>query len=82
LLKVYLPDAAVRTAAQGVMSAITNTVVAEHHWSGTHVWSGRYWDLDDARGIAIYFPPRSGMWDYANYVTGGSWTFSVPVRFI
>ncbi|MBN1887690.1 MAG: hypothetical protein JW850_06855, partial [Thermoflexales bacterium] len=28
-----------------------------------------------AHGLAIYFPPRSGGWDYANYVTGGSWAF-------
>jgi hypothetical protein len=28
-----------------------------------------YWDLDNAHGVSIYFPPRSGSWDYNKYVS-------------
>lgn len=75
LVKTTIGDATVQNAAQGVMDAITACVIAEHHQSGTDPWSGNYWELGDAHGIAIYFPPKSGGWDYSNYVTGGSWAF-------
>ena len=57
------------------MDAIDGCIVAEHHRSSQDPWSNNYWDLDDAHGIAIYYPPTSGGWDYANYVTGGSWAY-------
>jgi len=57
--------------AQGVMDAIGACAVIEHHQSGHDPWSGNYWDLDDAHGIAVYFQPRRSGWDYINYVTGG-----------
>jgi hypothetical protein len=75
MVKVSVNDAQVQSAAQGVMDAVAGCVVAEHHQSGYDAWSPNYWDLDDAHGISIYFPPRSGGWDYLNYVTGGSWAF-------
>jgi len=57
----------VQTAAQGVMDAITSGfVIAEHHQSGNV--ENSYWDLDNAHGVAIYFPPRSGSSDYNQYM--------------
>ena len=74
-VKSTIVDSVVQDAAQGVMDAIDACVVVEYHQSGQDPWSGNYWDLDNAHGIAIYFPPRSHSWDYANYVTGGTWRF-------
>lgn len=75
LVKASISDGTVQNAAQAVMDAIGAAMVAEHHRSGQDPWSGNYWDLDDAHGVAVFFPPRSNGWDYMNYVTGGSWTF-------
>jgi hypothetical protein len=71
-LKVYVPNVQVQSAAQGVMDALTTGgfVVYEQHASG--MWFGEtelYWDLDNARGVSIYFPPRSGSNDYNKYST-------------
>ncbi|MBI5653992.1 MAG: hypothetical protein HZC40_26615 [Chloroflexi bacterium] len=71
-LKVYVPNTQVQNAAQSVMDALTTGgfVIAEYHASG--MWGGDtelYWDLDNARGVSIYFPPRSGSNDYNKYVT-------------
>jgi hypothetical protein len=73
LYKLIMPDVAVQSAAQGVMDAVDNCVVAEHHQSGRDVWSRNYWLLDDAHGIAIYYPPRSMGWDYIPYIGGSRW---------
>lgn len=71
LLKQYVPDGGIQAAAQGVMNAITNGfVVVEHHRSG--LWGGEeelYWDLENAHGVSLYFPPRSGSQDYNRYVS-------------
>ena len=80
LVKVDIVDVTVQAAAQDVMDAVGDCVVVEYHQSGTDPWSGNPWDLDDAHGIAIYFPPTSGGWDYSNYVTGGSWVFCVETK--
>jgi len=78
-LKQYVPDSEVATAAQGVMDAIAGGfVVAEHHESGN--WGGEaelYWDLGNAHGVSIYFPPRSGSTDYARYTTHQLFRFTV-----
>jgi len=70
-LKQYVPNGDVQTAAQGVMDAVTGGfVIVEHHQSG--MWAGEeelYWDLDNAHGVSIYFPPRSGSNDYNRYIT-------------
>jgi clostripain len=66
--KQYVSDSRVQNAAQGVMEAVTGFVVVERHWSG--IWGGGqelYWDLDNAHGVSIYFPPRSGSSDYSRY---------------
>ena len=70
-VKQYVPNSEVQAAAQGVMDAISSGfVVAEHHQSG--MWGGEeelYWDLDNAHGVSIYFPPRSGSSDYNRYIS-------------
>ncbi|MBI5653844.1 MAG: hypothetical protein HZC40_25855 [Chloroflexi bacterium] len=71
-LKIYVSNVDVQTAAQGVMNALTTGgfVIAEHHASG--MWGGDtelYWDLDNAHGVSVYFPPRSGSGDYTRYTT-------------
>jgi PKD repeat protein len=67
LLQQNIPDSAVQSAAQGVMDAVTALVVAERHASG-YYQDYPYWDLDDAHGVSIYFPPVSGGWDYGDYM--------------
>lgn len=75
-LKQYVPNSTVQTAAQGVMDAITaGFVVAEHHQSGTV--DSSYWDLDNAHGVAVYFPPRSGSDDYNQYVGHQLFQFTI-----
>ncbi len=70
-LKQYVSNSEVQGAAQGVMEAINaGFVVVEHHQSG--MWGGEeelYWDLDNAHGVSIYFPPRSGSSDYNKYIS-------------
>jgi len=72
-VKQYIPNSDVQNAAQGVMNAINGGfVVAEHHQSGyyqSRSWGRIYWDLDNAHGVSIYFPRRSGSGDYNGYVS-------------
>jgi PKD repeat protein len=75
LVDAGISNATVQSRAQDVMNAVANCIVTEHHQSGWDPWSGNYWYLDNAHGIAIYFPPRSDSWDYDNYVTGDNWAF-------
>ncbi|MDW8072388.1 MAG: clostripain-related cysteine peptidase, partial [Anaerolineae bacterium] len=77
-VKQYVSVGDVQAAAQGVMNAIEDGfVVAERHRSG--VWEGEealYWDLDNAHGVAIYFPPRSGSLDYSQYTSHQLFSFT------
>jgi len=70
-VKQYISNSEVQNAAQGVMNALNaGFVVVEHHQSG--MWGGEeelYWDLDNAHGVSVYFPPRSGSSDYNKYVS-------------
>jgi PKD repeat protein len=68
LLKQNVPDQGVKDTAQAVMDAVVAFVIAEQHESGTYQ-SYPYWDLDDAHGISIYFPPAPGGWDYDDYMS-------------
>jgi hypothetical protein len=68
LLKQNVPNGGVKDAAQGVMDAVTAFVVAEQHESG-YYRDHPYWDLDDAHGVAIYFPSVSGGWGYNDYTS-------------
>lgn len=71
-----LPDANVQQAAQGVMDAVDALVIAEYHESGLWDGSQGYWDLDNAHGVSIYFPPRSGSQDYRDYTDHQMFQFS------
>jgi hypothetical protein len=73
-LKLNVNIATVQGAAQAVMDAIdAGFVVAERHYS----WPGPDWGLENAHGIAIYFPPTWVFADYGLYVTGRLFTFTV-----
>jgi PKD repeat protein/N-acetylneuraminic acid mutarotase len=76
LVGTTITNTGLQSTAQVLKAAIANVVVAEHHRSATDVWSGNYWDLSGAHGVAIYFPPRSGGWDYIDYVAGDQWEFT------
>lgn len=67
-----IPDARVQTAAQRVMTAVTEIVVADRHQSGFPPMSSHLWGLDGARGVSIYFPHNEGWWfaDYDLYREG------------
>jgi ABC-type amino acid transport substrate-binding protein len=41
-------------------------VIAERHQSGA--FQEVFWDLDQAHGVSIYFPPRSGAQTYTRYI--------------
>jgi hypothetical protein len=45
-------------------------VIAEHHQSGTE------WNLDNAHGLAIYFPLDKRSSDYTRYVSGQLFQFT------
>ena len=54
-------------------------VIAEYHYSG-HMYGlpdGPYWNLDNANGASIYFPPNWGVVDYNRYVTNALFRFTV-----
>jgi hypothetical protein len=65
-----LSDSRSQQKAQVLLTAIQNFVILSHARSGQHYYTKAYWDLDNAHGLAIYFPPRSGGWDYIKYTTG------------
>jgi clostripain len=70
-LRLYVPNSAVQNAAQGVMDAVNGgLIVVNRRQSG--MWGGEqelYWDLDNAYGVSLYFPPRSGTNDYNRYTS-------------
>lgn len=66
LLKQNVPGDTVQIAAQAVMDAVDDFVIAEHHASG--YYRGHYLNLDNAHGVSIYFPPLPGGWDYDDYM--------------
>jgi photosystem II stability/assembly factor-like uncharacterized protein len=64
----FAPNAEVQQAALAVRDAITAALVAEYHQSGS--WNGaETWNLDQAHGVAIYFPPHAAGRDYAGYAS-------------
>ena len=64
LIDQNIADATIQTAAQAVMTAVNNAVIAEAHENGS---GGDYYQLDDAHGISIYFPASEGDSGYSNY---------------
>jgi hypothetical protein len=74
LLKQNISDSAVQSDAQAVMDAVDSCVIVEQHASGRYLHYP-YWDLDNAHGISIYFPPVPGGWGYDNYMLPGTYQF-------
>lgn len=74
LLGLQSDDGAVQAATQTVLDAmqlsvagaVTRTVVYNSRASGRY--GGDWWDVDNANGIALYFPPDAFAWDYPLYV--------------
>jgi len=77
-VKQYVSNSDVQNAAQGVMNALNaGFVVVEHRQSG--MWGGEeelYWDLNNAHGVSIFFPPRSGSSDYNKYISNQLFRFT------
>jgi hypothetical protein len=61
LIDGNISDATIQTAAQAVMTAVNNAVIAEAHESGGGT------GMDDANGISIYFPASEGDLGYSDY---------------
>jgi hypothetical protein len=71
LVKQNISDAAVQTAAQGVMDAIgkpgTKAILREQHASGVNWTNGQFWGLNDAHGLSIYLPMGEYDWLSRHY---------------
>jgi hypothetical protein len=67
LIDKNIADPTIQNAAQAVMTAVNNAVIAEAHESGS---GGEYYALDNAYGISIYFPASEGDSGYINYNSG------------
>ncbi|MCK4267067.1 MAG: hypothetical protein KAX31_07275, partial [Thermoplasmata archaeon] len=67
LIDQNIADATIQNAAQAVMTAVGNAVIAEAHENGG---GGQYYPLDNAHGISIYFPASEGDSGYSNYNSG------------
>jgi hypothetical protein len=59
-----IADTTIQTAAQAVMDAVSNTVIAEAHDNG---FSTEEYPLDNAHGISIYFPASEDDSHYSDY---------------
>jgi hypothetical protein len=67
----------VDASATAVMNAVDAAVVVEYHASGpVRRVTDSYYDLDNAHGIAIYFPPRSGSGAYNRYIGHQNFSFT------
>jgi hypothetical protein len=67
LIDQNIADATIQNAAQAVMTAVNNAVIAEAHESGG---GDEYYPLYNAYGISIYFPASEGDSGYINYNSG------------
>jgi hypothetical protein len=63
-------DTAVVSAALSVQALEGDLVLTERHLSGPATIGGAThdWQLDGARGVAIYFPPDNTVWGYDLYL--------------
>jgi len=78
-IKLWVPNATAQSAAQEVMDAILGGfVVAEHHESKSFDFAGTelHWNVDNAHGVAIYFPPAPGGNGYGDYVNNVLFSFT------
>jgi hypothetical protein len=67
LIDQNIADATIQSAAQAVMTAVDDAVIAEAHDNGG---AGDYYPLDNAHGISIYFPASEDASYYSNYNSG------------
>lgn len=58
---------AVLTATQRSQVGVTTTIAYEAHHSGSY--AGIWLDLENANGLAIYYPPNNRGWDYDYYLS-------------
>lgn len=65
LLELTSTNSAIRTAASNLRGTINELVLHERHASGTY--NGAEMKLDNARGVSIFYPKRSGMRTYQTY---------------
>jgi clostripain len=76
-LEQKVSTSSIQSAARSVMSAVDATVIAEYHMSGPiRQITGSSYELENAHGIAIYFPPRSGSGSYDRYITHQNFGFT------
>ena len=76
-IKQNVSISSVQTAAQAVMSAVNLAVIAEYHLSGSiYNEPNSYYGLDNAHGVSIYFPSRSGSRAYTNYIAHQNFSFT------
>jgi hypothetical protein len=72
LIKQNIPLPSVQSAAQDVINSIgqegTGLLLHERHMSGVYWGNGKFWDLDQAHGISIYFPMGKEDWMLSYYV--------------
>jgi hypothetical protein len=64
LIDQNIADATIQSAAQAVMTAVDDAVIAEAHESGS---GGEYYQLGNAHGISIYFPASEDDYYYSDY---------------
>ncbi|HSJ58351.1 MAG TPA: clostripain-related cysteine peptidase, partial [Anaerolineae bacterium] len=68
----HVPDPGIQAAAQNLIDTIGAVggpfLVEELHESGTY--GPTYWDLDNAHGLSIYYPPNPDGWGYNEYLAG------------
>lgn len=80
-MESYSQNAAIRTAAQNLKNAIQDGFVIYNRTFSATYGSGdlNYWDLSNAKGISVYFPPRPGsnlQGDYQRYIGHQSYAFT------
>jgi sugar lactone lactonase YvrE len=72
-----VPDTAVQSAAAALRTSLPALVVREQHLTGSI--EGQLVNLDQAHGMAIYYPRQQSMSTYEQYVRGGL-TFPTDTR--
>lgn len=82
LVKLNFPDSGIQVAAQGVMDAVNDYVLIEHHRSGTA--GGHTWNLDNSHGVSVFFPSTASSFYNANnydFATGAMWHGTTGLAF-
>jgi hypothetical protein len=73
--------ASAQTLVETLKTGSTPLVIAERHYSGSIdpgegcVQSSRVWDLTQANGVSIYFPPKRNTTTFTRYVGGETFAY-------